>query len=252
MLTVLVVVGFALLTVIAFGLLVLLYRAIGGWPLVGRLDAHGIWIYPLLLLVPLTAIAASGEARAVLGDVPLLPAGATAAGVAAVAAGAIAVGLVLYRVDLATAILARRVTARRHRLATVLDGRDDALARMRPPLVALVALSVAIPVAEELVWRGWLITALRDSHGWSAGGAIALSAVSYGAIHYYFGLRNVLVKAFHGGVWGTLLVAGGGLLAPVLSHVAFELCVARGLRAGAGASAPSAPPTSQEVLHAVH
>jgi membrane protease YdiL (CAAX protease family) len=236
---VLVVLAFPLITIAGFGLLFAAYRAIGGWPLVARLDAHGFWLYGLLLLIPAGAVASSPEARDVLGEVPLAPEGPQAA---AVAAGAVALGVALYYLDLGTAVVAKRVAARRHALLGLLDGREAALKSFRPSPAALLVMCVVVAAAEEVLWRGYLLTALDDAHGWSAPAALAVTSLSFGAVHYYFGLRNVLVKAVHGAAWGLLLLGGAGLLAPVLSHIAFELCVARGLRRPTAEVMPHAAP----------
>lgn len=243
----LLVVGFPALTAVAFGLVFAAYRAIGGWPLVARLDAHGFWIYPALLLVPGVAILASADARAVVESVDVAPSGFSAIAVAAVAAGAVALGAAQYRLDLLSAVLARRLAGRRDALLKLLDGREDALGTFRPPLVALAVMSIVVATAEEILWRGYLLTWLREDQGWSVVGALALSSLSYGAVHYYFGARNVVVKALHGAVWGALLLAGAGLLAAVLAHVTFELCVARGLR-----RAQRSTRYPEAVAHAVH
>jgi membrane protease YdiL (CAAX protease family) len=238
----LLVLGFGVLTAFAFGATFALYRAIGGWQLVARLDAHGFWIYPALLLVPGAAIALSADARALLEGVTIAPAGA--AGVV-VAAAAIALGVAQYRLDLLSAVLAKRAAARRDGLLKLLDGREDALGLFRPPLVALVVMSVVVAFAEEVLWRGYLLAYFDTERGWGAGATVALCAISYGSVHYYFGLRNVLVKALHGAVWGVLVITGAGLLAAALAHATFELCVARGLRRAQTS-------LSGEVAHAAH
>jgi membrane protease YdiL (CAAX protease family) len=240
----LLIVAFPLLTAFAFGLTFAAYRAIGGMPLAARLDAHGFWIYPALLLVPGAAIALSDGARGVLERVELAPAGPAAA---LVAGGAVALGLAQYRLDLGLLVLAKRAAARRDALLKVLDGRESALAAFRPPLVPMIVLSILVAAAEELLWRGYLFAYLDGVRGWGAAVALAVCSLGYGAVHYYFGLRNVAVKAFHGAIWGTLILVGAGLLAAILAHVTFELCVARGLRRAQRSTA-----FPEAVAHAVH
>lgn len=91
------------------------------------------------------------------------------------------------------------------------------------------AVAVFIVVIEELLWRGYLLTAIPTEWGWNSVGTLALSAAVFGANHYYFGLRNVLLKAVDGLVWGALFLFSGSLLLPFASHLAFELWVMRQL-----------------------
>jgi membrane protease YdiL (CAAX protease family) len=236
--------AFTLLTLCVFGLVFAAYRAIGGMPLVARMDAHGFWIYPALLLAPAAAIASSADARELLDSVEVVPAGPAAA---VVLAGAVALGIAQYRLDLLSAILAKRAAARRDALLKLLDGREESLGAFRPPLTALVVMAVLVAALEEVLWRGFLLAYLDTTRGWGAAAALAACSISYGAVHYYFGLRNVVVKGLHGTVWGVLVIAGAGLLAAALAHVTFELCVARGLR-----RAQRSTPFREAVPHAVH
>ncbi len=56
----------------------------------------------------------------------------------------------------------------------------------------------------------------------TAGMGLAISAVAFGSNHAYFGWRNVVSKSVLGLAWGGLFLATGSLVAPVVSHLAFN------------------------------
>ena len=87
---------------------------------------------------------------------------------------------------------------------------------------AIVLLGVT---AEELLFRGWLLSALQDMLGSSW--AIVLSAFAFSGFHWWAGgaeadvvsLANLLV----GGLWfGLLAVRSSGILAPMAAHFAWN------------------------------
>ena len=92
-----------------------------------------------------------------------------------------------------------------------------------------VALGLAIALmgvlAEELLFRGWLQSALEDRVGgqW----AVLLSAIAFSAFHLWAGgatdaisLANLLL----GGMWfGLLAQRSGGLIAPVAAHLGWNV-----------------------------
>ena len=92
-----------------------------------------------------------------------------------------------------------------------------------------LALGLAIAVmgvlAEELLFRGWLQSALEDRVGsqW----AVLLSALAFSAFHWLAGgatdaisLANLLL----GGLWfGLLAQRSGGLVAPVAAHLGWNV-----------------------------
>lgn len=85
-------------------------------------------------------------------------------------------------------------------------------------------LLLVVVVAEELLWRGALMDALleRTGPGWAAllaTGVYALVQLGSGS-WLVFALAGVL-----GGVWTLLRLATGGLLAPLLSHLAWTFAV---------------------------
>ena len=74
----------------------------------------------------------------------------------------------------------------------------------------------AVVVAEEIIWRGFVQSALR--------GRVILSALVYALAHVTSGswLLVALALAF-GGFWSWLRKVSDGLFAPLLSHLAFDL-----------------------------
>ena len=87
---------------------------------------------------------------------------------------------------------------------------------------AIVLLGVT---AEELLFRGWLLSALQDMLGSSW--AILLSALAFSGFHWWAGgaeadvvsLANLMV----GGLWfGLLAVRSKGILAPMAAHFAWN------------------------------
>ena len=87
---------------------------------------------------------------------------------------------------------------------------------------AIVLLGVT---AEELLFRGWLLSALQDMLGSSW--AILLSALAFSGFHWWAGgaeadvvsLANLMV----GGLWfGLLAVRSNGILAPMAAHFAWN------------------------------
>ena len=87
---------------------------------------------------------------------------------------------------------------------------------------AIVLLGVT---AEELLFRGWLLSALQDMLGSSW--AILLSALAFSGFHWWAGgaeanvvsLANLLI----GGMWfGLLAVRSRGILAPMAAHFAWN------------------------------
>lgn len=74
---------------------------------------------------------------------------------------------------------------------------------------------VAAPIAEEVVFRGYLLPALRPALG--APGAIAATAVAFGLVHP---LPLALPAALLGAGFGWLAQRAGSLLPAILAHAA--------------------------------
>src|SRR5262249_36491767 len=70
-----------------------------------------------------------------------------------------------------------------------------------------------IVLAEELVWRGFLVPAI----------GLPLSSAAFALHHYAFGLRRVAFSFFSGLVWGGLFLLARGDLWPALaSHLLYN------------------------------
>lgn len=83
---------------------------------------------------------------------------------------------------------------------------------------------VPIVAAEEVVWRGFVQSALQRRHG--APAAVLLSAALYALAHVPVGSPLLVVVAFACGlVWSSLRAATGSLLAPLLAHLLWDLAV---------------------------
>lgn len=92
---------------------------------------------------------------------------------------------------------------------------------------ALLALGLLTGLAEEVLFRGYLLTGLRGSLAlWAA---LAVQTALFAVHHASFGLRAVPAKAVHGLVWGVLTVAAGSLLPAVAAHLVFQFLVCRRL-----------------------
>jgi len=81
------------------------------------------------------------------------------------------------------------------------------------------------PLVEEYFWRGYLGSPTRRLHAsdfWYAGfhGLILMSKVQTGAILY-----SLIVLVLAGWLWRQLARANGGLLAPVLGHMAADFTI---------------------------
>ena len=91
-----------------------------------------------------------------------------------------------------------------------------------------IALGLAISVltvgAEEILFRGWLLSALQDRAGPAA--AVVLSAAVFSGFHMLGGPQTPisLVNLMLGGIWFALLAQrSGGLLAPFFAHFGWNV-----------------------------
>ena len=92
-------------------------------------------------------------------------------------------------------------------------------ARFRPLLV--LALVVAAPLAEEFLFRGFLIEGLKrrlDDRG-----AIIVAAVSWALIHVQYGFFQVFTIFLAGLLLGDARTRTGSLLPPILMHALINL-----------------------------
>lgn len=87
-----------------------------------------------------------------------------------------------------------------------------------------LALSVLTVGAEEILFRGWLLSALEDRVGQTL--AVVLSAVAFSGFHVLGGAQDPLslVNLMLGGIWFALLAQrSGGLLAPFFAHLGWNV-----------------------------
>lgn len=90
---------------------------------------------------------------------------------------------------------------------------------------SLLGLGLVTAVAEEVLFRGYLLTGLRGAV--PLGAALVLQALLFGVHHASFGLRAVPAKAVHGLVWGALAVFAGTLLPALAAHLVFQFLACR-------------------------
>lgn len=81
--------------------------------------------------------------------------------------------------------------------------------------------------AEEMLFRGHVLTTLRNSFGssqWSLGLASGITIVAFGLLHGYQGWAGVLDTGLYGGVVLTALFLwrGGRLTAPIVAHAGWN------------------------------
>lgn len=87
-----------------------------------------------------------------------------------------------------------------------------------------LALSVLTVGAEEILFRGWLLSAFEDRVGLAL--AVVLSAVAFSGFHVLGGAQDPLslVNLMLGGIWFALLAQrSGGLLAPFFAHLGWNV-----------------------------
>ena len=97
-----------------------------------------------------------------------------------------------------------------------------------------IALGLAISVltvgAEDILFRGWLLSAFQDRVGPAL--AVVLSALTFSAFHMLGGAQAPLslVNLMLGGIWFALLAQrSGGLLAPFCAHLGWNVTEELGL-----------------------
>jgi membrane protease YdiL (CAAX protease family) len=81
-------------------------------------------------------------------------------------------------------------------------------------------------VAEELIWRWFLLGQLWVVAGWPAWAAVGVSAVLFGALHLGLsGLPGVVTHTVAGGVLAVAFALTGSLVLVCAAHVAYNLAV---------------------------
>ena len=88
-------------------------------------------------------------------------------------------------------------------------------------LVWGLGVSLAAGVAEEIAYRGFLMAYLTSmAPTW---GAVAASALLFGAAHLYQGLVGVMATAALGAVFAVMYLSTGSLLLPMLLHTLIDV-----------------------------
>jgi membrane protease YdiL (CAAX protease family) len=180
--------------------------ALGGWALLFRRPAEGVWtrtwlVAALLSAYAVVALAVTDRLHTALGPVD---------------AGVVAVGLAVGSVWLGAthvghAVLCRLVPGFLAQISDLYSMREgDRVGVLVAPVVLMAA-------AEELFFRG-----LVQDHVGLAG-----AVVIYAGVQLVTGKWALTLAAALGGtVWGLLLWWTGGLLAPVLAHVLWTATLA--------------------------
>ena len=89
------------------------------------------------------------------------------------------------------------------------------------PRLTFGLLLVPIAIAEEVVWRGAVQTALSARFGTAA--AVLVGAALYAVCHAPIGAPVLMIAALGCGlVWGSLRATTAGLVAPILAHVLWD------------------------------
>lgn len=87
-----------------------------------------------------------------------------------------------------------------------------------------LAITLLGVVAEELLFRGWLLSALEDRVGPSL--AVLLSALAFSGFHLWAGGASdpiALANLMLGGLWfGLLAQQSGGVIAPIAAHLGWN------------------------------
>lgn len=86
---------------------------------------------------------------------------------------------------------------------------------------ALVAVFIGSSIAEEVIYRGFLITRLSELIGgkWATRIAVLISAIVFGLVHYNWGVMGIIQTAFMGLALGiSYLAVGRNLWIPILAH----------------------------------
>lgn len=141
----------------------------------------------------------------------------------------VGLGLGLGLGTLALALARRRAGAR----TTRATGTAPPWRRLMPDIAALLpvtrrerllwlAVSVSAGICEELVFRGWLLHVLHDPLGLAGTALILVAAAGFGLGHAYQGVGGVILATLGGVLFCGLYLGTGGLLIPILLHIAVD------------------------------
>jgi membrane protease YdiL (CAAX protease family) len=90
---------------------------------------------------------------------------------------------------------------------------------------AVVVLAVSAGVSEELVFRGFLLTRLRELTG-NATLALLTTSVAFGLLHTYQSVPSALHATLFGLVLGLVTLGSQNLFPAILAHAAWDLVCA--------------------------
>lgn len=104
-----------------------------------------------------------------------------------------------------------------------------ALARSDVWIVALAAIGIGAPLAEELLFRGFLFPALARSR-LGLWGAAVVSTLAWTALHAGYSLYGLVEVFLVGLFFCWLLVRSGSLWVPIFCHAIYNTVIVLGLR----------------------
>ncbi len=94
-------------------------------------------------------------------------------------------------------------------------------------VLAVIGAVIGAPIAEELLFRGMIYTAVRER--WGYGWALVLTSVVFGGMHVEPTGVYMLLVLPSGFLLGWLREKSGGIYAPVLVHATFNAIACAGL-----------------------
>lgn len=106
-------------------------------------------------------------------------------------------------------------------MATMFAELAPFLPKSRKALRWAILVSLMAGLAEEVVYRGYLLTYFADRLPWWA--AIGASAIIFGLAHLYQGFGGMIGTAILGAVFAVIFVGTGSLLIPILLHAAIDV-----------------------------
>ena len=86
----------------------------------------------------------------------------------------------------------------------------------------VLAVAVLGPIAEELIFRGFLFTRLAQTK-LGAAGAIALTAIVWGMIHYTYTPAEISLLVFAGVLLGLARCQTRSVITPMLMHILWNV-----------------------------
>ncbi len=211
MVTLVLVLGFPLVLAIGYAAVFTVARMARGRAGIEAAERWAPYLFPVFLLVPLAAV--------LIAAPELLPRftarprqGWT------VVPGAVAFGALLFFGEAKLTLWWRR----RSKKPSALDGM-----MLVPALLPFLSLFVVL--AEELVWRGYLLTRLTDHHGLAPALALVIAGTFFAIHHGHFGPFTAVYKGLCAIVWGLLFLKTGSLIPPVIAHLTADFLAWRQL-----------------------